>query len=67
LSIGGFCVGFWCAERGELVVDRGSLRGFCVVIFVVWKCANFLDFFLNIFFDGNQESVKEGEAGLGLC
>jgi hypothetical protein len=35
LRIGGFGGGFWRAERGELVVNRGVLRGFCVVIFVV--------------------------------
>jgi hypothetical protein len=41
LRIGEFGGGFWRAECGGLTVNRGSLRGFWVVIFVVWKSANF--------------------------
>jgi hypothetical protein len=41
LRIGRFGCGFWRAERGELMVNRGDLRGSCVVIFVVEKYANF--------------------------
>jgi hypothetical protein len=41
LRIGDFRRGFWWAERGELMVNRGNLHGFCVVIFSVEKHANF--------------------------
>jgi hypothetical protein len=36
-----FACGFWGAERGELVVNRGNLSGSCVVIFVVEILARF--------------------------
>jgi hypothetical protein len=41
LEIGWFGCGFWGAERGELMVDRGDLGGSCVVIFVVERYAVF--------------------------
>jgi hypothetical protein len=41
LRIERFGCGFWRAERGELVVNRGNLCGSCVVIFVVEKFASF--------------------------
>jgi hypothetical protein len=41
LRIGRFGCGFWRAERGELVVNRGDLSGSWLVIFVVEKYANF--------------------------
>jgi hypothetical protein len=41
LRIGDFGCGFCGAERGELMVNRGEVRGFCLVIFPVEKDANF--------------------------
>jgi hypothetical protein len=35
LRIGEFGCGFWLVERGGLVVNRGDLRGFCVVTLTV--------------------------------
>jgi hypothetical protein len=41
LRIERFGRGFWRAERGKWMVNRGDLRGSCVVIFVVEKHASF--------------------------
>jgi hypothetical protein len=40
LRIGDFGCGFWSAKGGELMVNRGEVHGFCVVIFLVEKDAN---------------------------
>jgi hypothetical protein len=41
LRIGDVAGGFCGAERGEIVVKRGTLCGSCVVIFVDEEYANF--------------------------
>jgi hypothetical protein len=44
LRIGQLGCGFWRAERGELMVNRGDLYGSCVVIFVGEKFSTFLKY-----------------------
>jgi hypothetical protein len=52
LRIGWFRCGFWLVERGGLMVNRGGLRGFCVVIFHGLKLRQLLTQYFSIGWGG---------------